>query len=281
MSIERSKPYIGISGVVEPSQQYYLMDQFIWNGLDRDNDDADDRLIALGVKAVHKTQFLDIENKYGSEWYPVGEEAFAGAVENGGIPSLRVAQTYFDADHVHNEEYRNEFVSRIRTRGKAWLNAIQFDMLPWHADESMLPWLEKLKEESGLTILLQAHGEAMNELGPEGVAGKLGRYAPALDYILFDASHGKGVRMNTEALLPFLDVAHYSGNLQRVGIGVAGGLNADVVREELPVVLELYPDISWDAEGQLHPAREDGTRPIDMQRAKEYIEASAEVLKKV
>ena len=278
MNTERPNPYIGISGVVDSYQQYYVMDAFIYEGLD---EPPLDRRLALGVKAVHKTQFLDIENKYGRDWYPVGEEGFSQALDGSGPPDLKVAQAYFDADYVHDEEYRDEFVQRIRARGKAWMNAIQFDMLPWHEDESMLPWLERLKDESGLTILLQAHGEAMSELGPEGVARKLDRYAHALDYILFDASHGKGVRMDTEALLPFLEAGYASGELSSVGMGVAGGLNARVVREDLPAIVERYPDVSWDAEGQLHPMRGDCTRPIDMSVAKKYLEASREVLEKV
>lgn len=275
MNNERPKPYIGISGVVNPDQQFYLMDHFYWNGLD---EPPVNRQMALGVKAVHKTQYLDIENKYGRDWFPVGNEAFSEALRGSGPPELKVAQVYFDADLVRDVGYRDEFVERIRQRGKTWLSAIQFDLLPWHTDNTILPWLEKVKEDSGLTIILQAHGEAMTELGPKGIARTLGRHACALDYILFDASHGKGERMNTEALLPFLDQGYFSGNLLHVGMGVAGGLNAAVVGEELPSILEYYPDVSWDAEGQLHPTLPDGSRPIDLLRAKEYLEASADVL---
>lgn len=272
---ERPKPYIGISGVINTDQQYYLMDQFIWQGLD---EPPCDRRIALGVKAVHKTQFLDIENKYGTEWYPVGEEAFAGALDDGGIAALRVAQTYLDADHVYDGEYRKKFIDRIRRRGKAWLNAIQFDMLPWHEDTSLLPFVEQVKNETGLTVLLQAHGESMRQLGPDKIVRELGRYAHALDYVLFDASHGKGVRMNADALKPFLHAGYNSDELAHTGFSVAGGLNAEVVRQDLPDLLQDYPDISWDAEGQLHPVRDDGTRPVDMNLATRYLEASREVL---
>jgi phosphoribosylanthranilate isomerase len=278
MMKERPQPYIGISGVVDRGQQYYLMDQFVWNGLD---EPPINRQIALGVKNVHKTQFLDIENKYGTDWYPVGEEAFANALSENGIRSLRVAQMYFDAEEVQDPEYRKAFVERTRRRGRAWLNTFQFDMLPWHKDETMLLFLEEVKDETGHAVILQAHGEAMSELGPEGIARQLGRYAHALDYILFDASHGRGVRMDTEKLVPFLDASYSNGSLQNVGIGIAGGLNAEVVRNDLPVVIELFPDVSWDAEGQLHPFRPDGTRPIDMTLAKRYLEASREVLEKV
>lgn len=270
---ERPKPYIGVSGVASPDQQRHIIDLFYENNFDRD--------VALGVKAVHKTQYLDIENKYGTEWYPVGEDAFANAMIHTGTHAVGVAQVCFDSVSVHDVEYRNAFVKRIQERGKAWLELIQFDMLPLHNDKSILPWLEDIKNETGLGIILQVHGEAMSELGPKNVARELSKAAQALDYILFDASHGKGMRMNAEALLPFLGHAYFSGQLEEVGMGVAGGLHAEVVREDIPTLLKHYPDISWDAEGQLHPEQADGTRPLDMQRIKEYFEASHEVLEKV
>ena len=278
MSKERPQPYVGVSGVTNEYQQYYLMDQFVWKGLDIP---PAERKIGLGVKAVHKTQYLDIENKYGKEWYPVGEEAFAGAMDPPHSWALGVAQTYLDIEHVHDAEYRKEFVDRICRRGKEWLNAIQFDLLPWHEDEQMLTFVEEVKADTGHTIILQAHGEAMQDLGPEGVARKLGNYASAIDYVLFDASHGKGVRMNPDALEPFIYAGYASGQLTGTGFGVAGGLSADVVREDLPFLVEKYPDISWDAEGQLHPVGEDGKRPLNTGRVSEYLEASSEILRQV
>lgn len=275
---ERPTPYIGMSGVVETAQQYYLMDQYIWQGLD---DLPLDRQIGLGVKAVHKTQYLDIENKYGPEWYPVGERPFSSALEAAGGAALRMAQVYFDPDHVSDPAYRNSFVDRISQRGQPWMNTLQFDMLPWHDDRAMLPFLDEVKAATGHNIILQVHGEAMSTLGPGKVVEKLARHATSIDYVLFDASHGKGVRMNPATLRPFIDAAYGSEALGSTGIGLAGGLSADVVREDLAPIVRNYPDISWDAEGQLHPFDEWGKRPIDMQRAKQYLQASADILKEV
>ena len=272
---ERPKPYIGVSGVVNPNQQYYLLDQFAWQGLE------DERLLALGVKVVHKTQYLDVENKYGPGWYPVGEDSFASALEPGGGDFLRVAQLYLDVDNVGNANYRDEFMRRVRQRGAAWLTAVQFDMLPWHEDGKYLEFIEQIKGETGLKVLLQAHGEAMAELGPRGVVQKLGQYASSIDYVLFDASHGKGLRLDAGALRPFLEAAYSSEVLSGTGFSVAGGLNAEIVRQDLPQLLVDFPDLSWDAEGQLHPTNINGKRPIDMQAAKQYLEASAAVLRRV
>ncbi|HRQ86509.1 MAG TPA: hypothetical protein PLY16_00180 [Candidatus Saccharibacteria bacterium] len=286
MTPERPLPYIGISGVSEfshnttpenTSTQYWLMDQFIWAGPENDNI-PNRRQLLLGVKAVHKTQYLDIENRYGREWYPVGEQEFATALDDGGINALKVAQIYFDPNSVSDAAYRDEFTQRICRRGKAWLNTLQFDMLPWQQNDAMLPFIEEVKRRTGHTIILQAHGESMQQLGAKNIAKRLGQYAHVLDYVLFDASHGKGVRMNPYALLPFLDACYESGQLDTVGFGVAGGLNAEVVQDELPILLEAYGDLSWDAEGRLHGTHKDGSFGFDSNAAKRYLQASADIL---
>ena len=64
---EIKKSYVGVSGVTSPDTERELESINLKSGLAEKG-----RLLALGVKAVHKTQYLDIENKYGTEWYPVG-----------------------------------------------------------------------------------------------------------------------------------------------------------------------------------------------------------------
>lgn len=287
MTTERPLPYIGISGVnnlkhnsnpENTSMQYWLMDQFTYAGIENRQDQPNQRQILLGVKAVHKTQYLDIENKYGHEWYPVGEQEFATALDEGGSGALKAAQIYFDPESVADAEYRKKFIERICERGKSWLNTLQFDLLPWQQNDAMLPFIEEVKQHTNHTIILQAHGESMQQLGAENMAKKLGRYAHTLDYVLFDASHGKGVRLHPNALRPFLDKVYESKQLTSVGFGVAGGLSADVVRNELAGLVNTYPDLSWDTEGKVHCTHEDGTPGFDPYAAKDYLEASSDIL---
>jgi hypothetical protein len=258
--------------------QYWLMDQFSYAGIENRQDQPNQRQILLGVKAVHKTQYLDIENKYGHEWYPVGEQEFATALDEGGPRALKAAQIYFDPESVADADYRSKFIERICERGKSWLNTLQFDMLPWQQNDAMLPFIEEVKQHINHTIILQAHGESMQQLGAENMAKKLGRYAHTLDYVLFDASHGKGVRLDPNALRPFLDKVYESKQLTSVGFGVAGGLSADVVRNELTALVNTYPDLSWDTEGKVHGTYEDGAPGFDPYAAKDYIEASSNIL---
>lgn len=274
MTERMKQPYVGVSGVVSPEIQSSLEDIATSVGLHEKG-----RLLALGVKAVHKTQFLDIENKYGTDWYPVGEESFTYALrhDNPNPNTIAVAQTYLDVEHVDSQEYREKFVKRIVKRGEPWLHAIQFDMLPWNTNHETLDFLEEVKDQ-GVEIFLQAHKNAMDELGPDGVVRLLGHYAHLIDYLLFDSSHGTGTRLDTTALSPFIAAAYDRLDVSQTGIALAGGLNGAVVREDLPELVEHYPNLSWDAEGQLHPTNQDGKRPLDLAVTEDYLRASSEIL---
>lgn len=272
--IERPQPYIGVSGVVSPEQQKNIEDFAESINL------QPSRQLALGIKAVHKTQFLDIKNKYGEEWYPVGEQQFKDALspKAEATNTIAIAQTYLDPAYVDNPGYRKYFADRILKRGESWIDGIQFDMLPWHEKPVLLDYLAKLKQEHDTKILLQVHKPAMETLQPDGVAEALTPYSEFLDYVLFDSSHGKGLKLDTDSLKTFLDAAYSHEGLSSVGFAIAGGLNSAIVQDELPKVLEDFPDVSWDAEGQLHPANSEGTMPLDMGVVNAYLQASVNVL---
>lgn len=274
MADTKKQAYVGVSGVINPEIEASLESIAIECELPAKN-----RILALGVKAVHKTQFLDIENKYGSDWYPVGEESFKHALRHDNLNSntIGVAQAYFDVEHVHDREYRAKFLSRIVQRGKPWLQAIQFDMLPWHSNDEMWSFLENVKQH-GVAVFLQAHGEAMSTLGPQDTVLKLRQHSELLDYVLFDSSHGTGTRLDSSALEPFLVEAHEQFDLSQIGVAIAGGLNSEIVREDLPQLLSTFPNLSWDAEGQLHPENASGKRPLDLGVTEAYLRASSAIL---
>lgn len=271
MTHSRPRPYVGVSGVVTPAQQHQL--ETVASTIDL----TPRRDLLLGVKATDKTQMLDIENKYGTTWYPVGE-AFADALlagrrTEGG--SFRVAQVYLDTDHVHDPAYRAAFTDRLFARGSGWLDGVQFDMLPWHTNPAMLGFLQEIKDRHNTSILLQCHGPAMAAFGPTGTVRLLSQFAPMIDFVLFDSSHGTGTRLDVDALSAFVEEAYSASALDPVGVAVAGGLDASTVERDLPTLVERFPDLSWDAEGALHPVAADGTRPLDMTVVQEYLRASA------
>lgn len=269
---ERMKPYIGVSGVVNPEQQADLQQLFREHGLTKN------RTLALGVKATHKTQYLNSENTYGTEWYPVGDEFIDALVPS---DTFNVAQVYMEPTLLDNQAYKEAFIDRVSRRGKAWLHALQFDMLPWHTSPKLFDFLEQTKAETDLSIILQAHQQSMEHFSPTELVRSLGRRAHVIDYLLFDSSHGKGVRLTTAKLTPYVEAAYSEDTLSRVSIGIAGGLSGPVVAEALPEMIRTFPELSWDAEGQLHPTAADGTRPISLVETNSYFAASAEVLRAV
>lgn len=274
MAEKIKQPYVGVSGVTSPEIEASLESMAMECGLPDRN-----RILALGVKAVHKTQFLDVENKYGLDWYPVGEESFRHALRHDrtNLDTIGVAQAYFDVEYVNDGEYRARFLSRIIQRGEPWLEAVQFDMLPWHSNDEMWGFLDEVKQH-GLSVFLQAHGKAMSELGPRNTADIFGRHSELLDYVLFDSSHGTGTRLDASALEPFIAEAHERLDLSQTGIAIAGGLNSEIVREDLPQLVSVYPNLSWDAEGQLHPVNVSGKRPLALDVTSAYLRASSAVL---
>ena len=282
----RPRPYVGVSGVVNnkytlPSGQTVTepQDLFVEAYANRAGLFETDRMLALGVKATHVTQFQDRINQFGPEWFPVGEDFSNALRANRTNPNvLAMAQLYPSKYHISNSEYRRVFVERIAERGKGWLQAIRFDMLPWQGNEGMLQFVSDVREDYDVQTILQCHKTAMDELGPKGVVRKLTRYARALDYVMFDASHGTGERMDSAKLGAFLYEAYASSALRNANFVIAGGLDADAVRSDVATLLAKYPDISWDAESRLHPVNNMAKQPLQMDRVKSYLQASTDLI---
>jgi len=269
---ERPGAYVGVSGVVSREQQVQLRDAA--QPLASIN-----RRLALGVKAVHKTQWLDIENKYGRDWYTVGDEICDVVVaDNDG--EMRVAQMFLDVNEAERqgiENYESRFVSRLMGRAATWLTGVQFDLLPWHVKDYR-PLFEEMRERNPkVDIILQCQGPIMTELGPQKAAKRLDLYRPYLTHALFDASHGTGAMMDPSALRPFVEEAYQR---KWLGVGVAGGLNKNVVEQALPELLNDFPDLSFDAEGQLHQHAREADKSLNMKIVRDYLETSATVIRR-
>lgn len=282
----RPHEYIGVSGVVNQEQQAELEEMFAEFGLRKW------RQLQLGVKATHKPQWLEIENKYGREWYPVGWDILH-SIQTEDTKAIGAVQIFMDTELVSDEDYRVAFLNRVvGITALYWLTRVQFDLLPdwcenFNLTSDLLDKCDKLyagrlpsqKSDPSLTRVLQCQASIMDEHSPQEIASALAAFGKKLDYVLFDASGGRGLRMEPDVLLPYIEAVYDRPDLDHLDVAVGGGLNAEVVRAELPKILRHFPDVSWDAEGQLHPVNADGKRPLDMRACREYFEASAEVLR--
>ena len=269
---ERPKSYIGVSGVVSPEQQEWL--EHYARPLD-----VLDRKLLLGVKAVHKTQWLDGPNKYGPGWYPIGDE-IARSVQKRNGNTILTAQVFLDhaeARRSGTEDYPERFVQKLIGRTGLWLDAVQFDMLPWH-EQDFRPLFEEMKlAKPDLDIILQCQKPIMETNSPQEIVQRLDSYRPYVSHVLFDASHGTGQRLDAQALRPFVAKAF---EREWLGVGVAGGLDGEIVREELPTVLSEFPDLSFDAEGRLHQNLNEQDRRLNRNRTSHYLEQSIDAVRR-
>lgn len=292
MNIERPRPYIGVSGVVnekkilpnglvvvEPQQLFleaYAHQMKLFNT---------GRQLLLGIKAMHQNQFLDrpYERKgesFGKEWFPIGEEPFRNALDQREKHphTLGTAQVWLHPRLAPNAVYRDRFMSQIAIRGSKWMDAVQFNALNWHKDASLLKYAQETRQQRGFKVILQCTGEQMYLHSPKEIVHKLGEYAASMDYVLFDASMGRGKDLDPDRLSRFLEAAYESDELTHVNFGVAGGLDGESVPRLLPKLLNRFPGISWDAEGKLHPLNNVGKRPLQMDKVKQYFKASVDML---
>lgn len=267
--------YVGISGVVNPAQERIYWQ--IYKDLKLDND----RELMIGVKATEKPQWLNMPNKYGEGWYLVGDN-----IEDAHDPIYRdivpCLQVFLGSLEGTTDAF--SFIDKLNIRTKNWgPRTFQFDMFHWMNPgvEHLLEHVRKIRGLGGQTIL-QAFGEYMKEYRPDELALKFRRLVTngLVDYILFDASHGTGATLDVNALGPFVDTA-YQVLQDSSGVAIAGGLDGPTIRDHLPQLLAEFPDLSWDAEGKLH--HKDGTNSglLKHKEVKDYLSASAEVIKAV
>lgn len=267
------KPYVGVSGVVSCEQADTIYSHAEKAGL------FDHRRILLGVKAVHETQYLDIPNKYGEEWYPVGGDISDVVLGRPEDNEFWVTQVFMDLDAGKNiADYDRRFVKKLLSRTHHWIQGIQFDMLPWdNSVEHYKRLFDCIKsEQEGAEVLVQCHGSMIAERTPSEIGRILDQYQDRVDHVLFDASHGKGVEMNRESLSPYIEVA---SERDWLGVGVAGGLNAKGVEQHIVPLLEDFPDLSFDAEGQLH-VNEGESKALNMKETIAYVRVAADAVKR-
>lgn len=269
---ERNPPYVGVSGVVRQAQQAEVRLGAAWEMRELG------RRIAFGVKATHTPQWLNQPNEYGQLWYPVGDIGLRKVLAPS-PGSYNVAQMYLKPSVLSEDpSYGPAFVERIRGRAGGYLDAIQFDMLPFDDVDANLR--DTLLAVDSMDLIVQCHARAMSQ-GPKKAVELLKRLSDEIEYVLFDASHGTGKTLDVEALLPFLEAAYSDPDLAGYGtnFGLAGGLDAATVEAALPGVLRRFPEVSWDAEGKLHDRIEDGgDGALNMPRVQQYMSSSIRVL---
>lgn len=217
---------------------------------------ASDRKLMIGVMMSRKT-ITGIQSKWASVW-PKKEEVASIFVDH-----PRAFNTLHYADYDDNT-YFEHLLEAVRWGGKN-LHALQLDMV-WPRF-GMIRLLREIHPD--LKIVLQVNANALAQMDdkPIIVVQQLARYGDSVDYVLLDKSHGKGLGMDAEGLLPF--AMAIAEDLPNMGIAVAGGLGPETMDLVIPIVRE-FPNVSIDAQGRLRPSG-NAMDPIDWNMADKYL----------
>lgn len=250
--MKKLEPYIGINGGGFNDMRD------IW----KLQNESPKRDIIMGVQATEKTQVYNQENKYGSEWHPVGRAMKAWWVDYGwkqmlhvntdgkepasvaAISRLMLERTIVT---VHDEtDLGTPFTTQEMQCSK-----VQFNNLPFY-EQDYLPLFEMLATETNpktrkQQIVLQANADSMDALTPAKFAKEIKRYEPTIAGVLLDPSGGKGTPLNATKLRRYIDKIYDMD----VAVGIAGGLNAETVEPLAGKLLYQYPSLSVDAESGL------------------------------
>ncbi len=265
-------PYIGISGVVGPEQQYaieVITEEFSVSDLGR--------FVALGIQATIKTQVRNEENRSGTRYFPVGDDIRGAAVK-----SHDGTRNYVHIALAHDlppDNTLNRFlIEQAHVRTESWIDGIQINAARMHGpgdNDALRRVCEFVRLKSpNQPIVLQIHPGML--VYPDFLPRMVEDYTDLIDYALVDTSMGNGTPYDVIKVQATLRAL--SDQRPRFGLGVAGGLSAENVDQLFGPLLEEFPDLSCDAQGRLRKM-EGGYSVLDLEAVRGYISACADVIK--
>lgn len=259
-----TEAYIGVSGVGSGQEQATTEALFSEHGF------GQNRRLLLGVKATTKTQVDELEPTKGRAWFPVGDELSTALVSSD--KSTKVLQFYAD-DWTDLNHRALPLIDNSLERASGWVNGIQYDLLPWFSEDSSLEIIERYGATDGINgpVILQCYGAIMREHSPADVIERLKRVEGYVTHVLFDASEGRGISMDSDALVPWVEAVQLSG--LGINVAVAGGLGPLNVNDRLSTITERFNEVSWDAESQLH-----SQNVLDNEKVSAYLTDSKDLL---
>ncbi len=250
-------PYISITDFMTPAQVRNVLNSITL---------LPGTKLGVGVMMSYKT-LNRIKTRF-SEVFPPTDK-----VKDIFIDDPRVFNTLHYADYRGVDVYENLSAACLYSGDN--LHAIQLDMT-W-PDPLEIRKFHTLFPD--IKIILQIGRKAFDQVDNDyhKLIAKLAEYNEALDYVLLDKSMGKGKGLDADFMLPFL----YMLNKERpdLGLVVAGGLGPNSLYL-IAKIIELYPNVSIDAQGQL---RNSGSffDPIDWGRANLYVQRANDMFAQV
>lgn len=245
-------PYIGITDFLDFEQVNKMLEVF-----NQCRHKDSNRQLHVGVMMSRKT-LLGIPSKW-LDVFPKKETLSQIFFSDDTYNCLHYADYTEDVDLVRN-------LSEAIGWGGVGIHALQLDMI-W-PDSGRVAQAVHVTRKS-LEVILQVGQRALDEAehNPSEVVKRLGDYQGVIHRVLLDQSMGRGIGMDAKKLLPFVQAI--KERFPEFGITVAGGLGPNTMHLVEPL-MELFPDLSIDAQGQLRPSG-NPVDPIDWRMAEMYL----------
>lgn len=264
-------PYIGVTGFMSSDEVELVQDMI---------DPAWNRKLMAGILVSGKTA-RGQRNKYAYKYPPIEEVR--------GILSVVDPQRAFGLIHFSSDYQKIWSECRLALdAANLYDSGVYGDQLRGFQYNFMWPDPELVKDinfgfRSRFTGYDTWH---ILQLGPATLDGSLHsiregvrRYSPftgsalPFSYLLIDMSGGRGQELEWQQAAVVLEaLLEFTGPRYGLKLAIAGGLSADNLHQLRPMV-EIYPDLSIDAEGRLRA--DDGS--LDLDKVKAYVSAAYEL----
>jgi len=249
-------PYVGITGFRDPGEVRALLDL-----------DCGRRELMVGVLASQRS--LSGGPPRAGSRSPARED-IAGIFPATGYPTVNLV--HFFAPAGNNAGALAGWLEQAMHWGGPFCHGLQLN-ITWPQPDA-LKGFKRLFPDKRLVLQVGGRDRPVELEGdPQTLANRIAhRYAGLVDYVLWDASGGKGIVLDPVVLVPYLealeDRINDDGILMRQC--VAGGLSADNI-ELVAEMCAMFPQLSLDAEGRLH-----GTNGrLDIAQCRRYLAAAA------
>lgn len=219
-------PYIGITGFMNRNEVLAVLDGMPQDAM---------RMMMMGVLASSQT-IQGISNGRPRR-YPTPDQMGTIFPTHPNVLNL----VHFN---TREQEFLYQDLMRACVLAGAYCHGFQLNMA-WPDPDVLMEVKSKR-----MVIVLQVGSRAFEMIGnsPIRLAMRIEREYPMVDYVLLDASGGKGKPLDTCMVRPYFYAL--AAKQLPIGLVVAGGLSADSLDLVAPLVDE-FPDLSLDAEGKL------------------------------
>ncbi len=192
------------------------------------------------------------------------------------FPDKKTIASIFSSDQVYNclhyVDYDDEsdlwksLDLAISYYGGIWIHSLQLDMI-WPDPGQIANGLHTSRKQVEVILQIGKNALAESNDDPQEVVRRIGDYEGVIQRVLLDKSMGRGIGLDAQELLPFIRLIRKI--FPDLGISVAGGLGPKSIHLLEPLLKE-FPDLSFDAQGQLRPSG-NALDPIDWDLAGEYL----------